>query len=100
LRLLLVLMAAIGVLFVIVGQWRSGFWATVASDIGIAFTTAAILGIVIEAYLRERLFSQIEDKIEKTMQIFGSQLADGIQLQRLPPRYLKQLKRKLLNRGF
>ena len=53
LRLLLVLVAFVGVVLIIIGQWRSGIWADISTNIGIAFITAAILGIVLESYLRE-----------------------------------------------
>ena len=70
--------------------------ADVATDIGIAFITAAILGIVLESYLRERLFSQIQTRIQETLESFGIEMADAIQLQQLPPLMLDAVKRQIV----
>ena len=96
LRLLLVLVATVGVVLMIIEQWRSGIWADISTNIGIAFITAAILGIVLESYLRERLFSVIQTRIEETLESFGIEMADAIQLQRLPPLMLDAVKRHIV----
>ena len=96
LRLLLVLAAFVGVVLIIIGQWRSGIWADISTNIGIAFITAAILGIVLELYLRERLFSHIQTRIEATLESFGIEMADAIRLQRLPPLMLGAVKRQIV----
>ena len=96
LRLLLALVATGGVVLIIIGQWRSGVWADISTNIGISFITAAILGIVLESYLRERLFSQIQTRIQETLESFGIEMADAIQLQRLPPLMLDAVKRHIV----
>ena len=70
--------------------------ADVATDIGIAFITAALLGIVLETYLKERLLSQIRTRIEETLQSFGVVMSDAIQLQQLPPLMLDAVKRQIV----
>ena len=74
LRLVLIAVGILGLVLVVVGQWQSGLGA----DLGIALMTAAILGIVLETYLREKLFSRIEQRVDQTMRTFGVQMADAI----------------------
>ncbi len=95
-RLLLILVASVGVVLIILGQWRSGIWPDISTNIGIAFITAAVIGIVLETYLRERLFSQIRTRIEETLQSFGVEMSDAIRLQRLPPLMLDAVKRQIV----
>ena len=89
-------MALGGVVLIVIGLWRSGFWADTSTNIGIAFIAAAILGLVLETYLRERLFSQIQTRIDRTLESFGIEMADAIQLQRLPPLMLDSVKRQIV----
>ena len=98
LRLVLIAVGILGLVLVVVGQWQSGLGADISTDLGIALMTAAILGIVLETYLREKLFSRIEQRVDQTMRTFGVQMADAIQLQRLPPVLLEATKKQIIEK--
>ena len=96
LRLILMLVGVVGIVLIVVGQWQSNLEAEIATNLGIALLTAAVLGVVLETYLRERLFLRIEQRVGQTMQSFGVQMADAILMQRLPPLLIQATKKQIL----
>ena len=95
-RVVLALVALMGVLFIVIGIWRQEFWARFFNDVGIALVTASVLGLVLESYLREKLFTHIEQHIGSILPGIRSEAIDAYHMQRLPTELLEFVRKTVI----